>query len=47
MIKSKGIKINDITVSNEEFSLKNYIHNNEDLKIVVGKKKIGIIKLLK
>jgi tyrosyl-tRNA synthetase len=47
IIKSGGLKINNTTVSNEEYSLKNYLNNTENLKIVVGKKKIGIIKLLK
>ena len=47
IIKSGGIKINDIKVSPHEYSLKNFINHNEDLKIVVGKKKIGIIKLIK
>ena len=45
-IKSGGVKINDIKVSPQEYSLKEYINNNKDLKIVVGKKKIGIIILL-
>ena len=45
-IKSGGVKINDIKVSPQEYSLKKYINNNKDLKIVVGKKKIGIIILL-
>ena len=45
-IKSGGVKINDIKVSPQEYSLKNFINNNKDLKIVVGKKKIGIIILL-
>ena len=47
IIKSGGIKINDIKVSPQEYSLKKFINNNEELKIVVGKKKIGYIKLLK
>ena len=46
IIKSGGVKINDIKVSPQEYSLKNFIKDNKDLKIVVGKKKIGIIKLL-
>lgn len=47
IIKSGGIKINDIKVSSQELFLKKYIKNNKELKIVVGKKKFGIIKLLK
>ena len=45
-IQLGGVKINDIKVSPQEYSLKKYINNNKDLKIVVGKKKIGIIILL-
>ena len=47
IIKSGGVKINDIKLSSQDYSLKNYIKDNIDLKIVVGKKKIGILKLLK
>ena len=47
IIKSGGVKINDIKVSPQDYSLKNYINNNLDLRIVVGKKKIGILNLLK
>ena len=43
IIKSGGVKINDIKVTLQEYSLKNFINDNKDLKIVVGKKKIGII----
>ena len=46
IIKSGGVKINDIKVSPQEFSLKKFI-NNKNLKIIVGKKKIGIINIIK
>ena len=47
IIFSGGLKINDIKVSSQEYSLKNFINDNKDLKLVVGKKKIGLIKILK
>ena len=46
IIESGGVKINDIKVPSGEYSLKNFVNDNRDLKIVVGKKKVGIIKLL-
>ena len=46
LIKSNGIKVNDENYNNSDFSLSNYISKNE-IKITVGKKKIGIIKLFK
>ncbi len=46
LIQSGGIKINDIIYDNEDYSLKKFINNNE-VKITVGKKKIGIIKISK
>ena len=45
IIKSGGVKINDIKVPPQEFSLKKFI-NNKNLKIIVGKKKIGIINII-
>ena len=44
LIKSNGIKINDITFSSNNLSLKNYSQESE-LKISVGKKNIGILKI--
>ena len=44
LIKSKGIKINDINYEENNFSLQNFIDKKE-IKIIVGKKKIGLIKL--
>jgi len=45
LIKSKGIKINNIIYSEENFSLKNYEKDKSEIKIAVGKKKIGLIKI--
>jgi len=45
LIKSNGIKVNDEIYNNSEFSLSTYISKNE-IKISVGKKKIGIIKII-
>ena len=45
LIKSKGIKVNDENYNNSDFSLSSYISKNE-IKISVGKKKIGIIKII-
>ena len=44
LIKSKGIKVNDELYELSDFSLSKFIKNNQ-IKITVGKKKIGIIKL--
>ena len=44
LIKSKGIKINNINYEENNFSLQNFIDKKE-IKIIVGKKKIGLIKL--
>ena len=44
LIKSKGIKINDVIYDEEDFSLDKYVSFKE-IKIRVGKKKIGILKL--
>jgi tyrosyl-tRNA synthetase len=46
IIKSGGVKINNTLASNKEYSLKNFIGNSGNIKIVVGKKKIGIIKIM-
>ena len=43
LIKSKGIKINDVIYDNKDFSLDKYASFKE-IKISVGKKKIGILK---
>jgi len=45
LIKSKGIKVNDENYNNSDFSLSSYASINE-IKISVGKKKIGIIKII-
>ena len=45
LIKSDGIKINDKLYKNSDFSLKDYSDLNE-IKITVGKKKIGILKII-
>ncbi len=45
LIKSDGIKINDELYKNPNFSLKDYSSLNE-IKITVGKKKIGILKII-
>lgn len=44
IIKSKGVKVNDKTYEDNTLSLINFINTN-DIKISVGKKKIGLIKL--
>ena len=44
MIKSNGVKVNDTTYKDKTLSLNNFINKN-DIKISVGKKKIGLIKL--
>lgn len=43
LIKSNGVKIDDLNYSDQSFSLQKY-HNKKEIKISVGKKKIGIIK---
>ena len=45
LVKSNGIKINDEKLPYNNFSLSPYAKNNE-IKITVGKKKIGIIKII-
>ncbi len=44
LIKSNGIKVNDSLYNNSSFSLKEFSDANE-IKITIGKKKIGIIKI--
>ena len=46
LIKSKGIKINDENYNRSDFSLSKYSSKNE-IKISVGKKNFGIIKISK
>ena len=46
LIKHKGIKINEAFFSSTDFSLENFTLENE-LKISVGKKNIGILKIKK
>ena len=45
LIKSNGIKIDDKIYSNDNFSLEKF-SSKKEIKISVGKKKIGIIKLI-
>jgi Tyrosyl-tRNA synthetase len=44
LIKSKGVKVNDEIFSSKDLSLKLYSKNPE-IKISVGKKNIGILKI--
>ena len=47
MIKNKGIKINNLTVENEQLKIfLNTFNNENNLKLSVGKKKHAIIKLI-
>ena len=46
LIKSNGLKINDIIYNETNYSLKKFTDINE-IKITVGKKKIGLLKLEK
>ena len=45
LIKSNGIKINDKNYNQDDCSLSSYAKDNE-IKISVGKKKIGVIKII-
>ena len=45
LIKSNGIRVNDELYKDNNFSLKEYLGSKE-IKISVGKKKIGILKIL-
>ena len=44
LIKSNGIKVNDKNYTEDNFSLTKFSKNNE-IKISIGKKKIGILKI--
>ncbi len=44
LIKSNGIKVNDKNYKENDFSLSKFSKNNE-IKISIGKKKIGILKI--
>ncbi len=46
LIKSKGIKINNEIINQDLFELDNYSHLSE-IKISVGKKKFGLVKIIK
>ena len=46
LIKSKGIKVNDTTYNREDFSLADFAKQTNEIKISVGKKKIGIIRII-
>ena len=46
IIKSKGVKINDIIFNDDHFSLNKYAKKKSEIKVSVGKKKIGIIKVI-
>ena len=46
LIKSKGIKINEEIYTSDDLSLKMYAEKTE-IKISVGKKNIGILKIKK
>ena len=45
LIKSNGIKVNDQNYNENDFSLSKFTNNNKEIKITIGKKKIGIIFL--
>ena len=45
LIKSNGIKINDKNYNENDFSLSNFASKKE-IKISVGKKKIGMLKIV-
>tara|TARA_B100001287_G_C22672370_1_gene525907 strand:- start:965 stop:2200 length:1236 start_codon:yes stop_codon:yes gene_type:complete len=45
LIKSNGIKVNNTYYNKNNFSLNDFLQN-KDIKISVGKKKIGIIKVI-
>ena len=44
IIKSNGVRINDLVYSKSNFSLLNYI-NEKEIKVSVGKKKVGLLKI--
>ncbi len=45
LIKSHGVKINNVTYKEENYSLNSFIKMKE-LKISVGKKKVGLLKII-
>ena len=45
IVKSGGVRINNILISDDSYSLKSFINNLDTIKIVVGKKKIGFLKI--
>ena len=45
LIKSNGVKVNDENYTKSDFSLSSY-NSKKDIKISVGKKKIGILKII-
>ena len=45
LIKSDGIKVNDKLYKNNDLSLREY-STLKEIKIAVGKKKIGILKII-
>jgi tyrosyl-tRNA synthetase len=47
IVKSGGVRINNILISDDSYSLKSFINNLDTIKIVVGKKKIGFLKIKK
>ena len=44
LIKSKGIKVNDLNYDEKNFSLSKFAYKKE-IKVTIGKKRIGIIRL--
>ena len=46
IIKSNGVKINDIIFNDDHFSLNKYAIKNSKIKVTIGKKKVGIIKVI-
>ncbi len=46
LIKSNGVKINDTVYLQNDFSLSKF-HESDYLKITIGKKKIGIVNIIK
>ena len=45
LIKYDGVKVNNKLYKNSNLSLKDYV-NSDEIKISVGKKKIGILKII-
>ena len=46
LIKAKGVKVNDTTYNKDNFSLADFSTQNKEIKISVGKNKIGIIRII-